>query len=286
MKPLISTTLLIVLLNFCLSGFSQNTKTNSIKLNDNSTNNTPNATSSPNIRSGSGSNSAFVGAALIVGVSQNDFNKTSNGDVGVGLALNFMYNFMGTDAAPKKAVNVMLGVSFEYLYFGGKSNSNNYDDPAPYNAITNKVTTSVNSNAYSLLLNSRVEFFQLPVKPFIEISGGGRLFNGNETYTIDRSQKSGTILPSGITFKPTTKTDSKSLQADFVGTCGYGGGLAIDMTKKVRLELKVMYMIGTKASYIDKESVKIDPITGDVSYNVIKSTTDMLIPSAGVSAFF
>jgi hypothetical protein len=43
---------------------------------------------------------------------------------------------------------------------------------------------------------------------------------------------------------------------------------------------------GTTATYVDNESIKIDPATNKVSYNTKTSTTDMLIPQISVSANF
>jgi hypothetical protein len=227
-------------------------------------------------------NHALVSAGLVLGFTQGGFREVSNSDVGVGLGLTIMGNLMGTDDDDKSPVNVYVGGTFEYLYFGGESGSVEYSDPYPYDAINNKVTTSVNNNVYSLLLNTRVEFLNGPFVPFIEGAAGGRWFDGKQKVVIDRTQRSGSTLPSGITFQPTSESFGDNLETDFTAAYGYGGGIRFGRGP-VRLELKLMYMYGTTARYIDNQSIRIDPGTRQISYSTIISHTDMLLPQISIS---
>ena len=231
------------------------------------------------------SNKGLISFGLLVGLTQNQFQEVSNSDWGIGLGITVMGNIMGTDAKEKSPVNIYIGGSFEYLYFGGKSSSYSYNDPYPYNPIKNNVTTSVNSNIYSLLLVSRVEFFNGPVVPFIEGAVGGRLFDGKEKVSVARTQEPGSILPSGITFTPTTTDFSDNLQSDIVGTIGYGGGVRIG-SPKLRVELKLMYMPGSKGKYIDNTSIQFDKGSNKFTYTTTTSSTDLLLPQISVSANF
>jgi hypothetical protein len=230
-------------------------------------------------------NHVLLGLGLIVGLSSGEFKEASNNNWGIGFDIHCMYNFMGTDDKDKSPVNVYLGGEFQYLYFGGKNHSVTYDDPYPYNAITNEATTSVNSNVYSLMMVSRIEFFTGPIVPFIEGAIGGRLFNGNEKVTVDRTQKPGSTLPSGVTFTPTSNTISNASQGNFVGTYGYGGGLRFT-TGVISIEAKLMYMMGTTGKYIDNESIEYNQSTNKYSYQTKSSTTDMLLPQLSIGATF
>jgi len=228
-------------------------------------------------------NSILFGLGLIVGIPQNAF-KEANNIPGIGLGITCMYNFMGTDKIDKHPVNIYLGGTFEYLYFGGESNHFSFDDPYPYNAIYNTVTTSVNVNVYSLMISSRIEFLNGPIIPFLEVAVGGRLFDGNEKVTYDRTLHNGGSLPSGVSFSPTTTTDNTHLESDFVGAYGYGGGLRVGRGA-IKAELKLMNMRGTKGKYIERESIKIDN-NNNISYNTKTSTTDMLVPQISITATF
>lgn len=229
-------------------------------------------------------NSILFGLGLIVGIPQNAFREANNKNAGIGFGISCFYNFMGTKDKEKKPINIYLGGTFEYLYFGGESNSFSFDDPYPYNAIYNTVKTSVNVNMYTLLLASRIEFFNGPIVPFIEIAVGGRLLDGNENLTIDRSIHYGGVLPGGVSFTPTSSSENTHLESDFVGTYGYGGGFRIGKGA-FKVELKLMNMMGTNGKYIDKESIKIDS-NNNITYSTKTSTTDMLIPQISVTGTF
>jgi hypothetical protein len=231
------------------------------------------------------SNFALATIFGVGAVTQGQFSDVSNGDWAYGGGLTVMYNFMGTRSRHKSPVNVYLGGTFEYLYFGGKSDSYKYDDPYPYNAITNNVTTKISSNVYSLVANLRAEFFSGPIVPFVEVAAGGRMFDGTHRVTIDRSQKSGSTLPSGVTFTPTSKDVPTTFETDFTGTYGFGGGLRLGVGM-VRVEIKGMMMSGTQGRYVDPKSVTFDSNTGRASYATKTSTTDMFLVQVGISGNF
>lgn len=233
----------------------------------------------------SNGNKGLLSIGFLIGASQGKFKEVSNDDWGYGLGITGLYNFMGNEKEEKPIVNVHMGLSFEFMYFGGKDHSTSYDDPYPYNAITNRITTSVSSNSYSLIFITRTEFFTGPIIPFVELAAGGRVFSGTESVNIDRSQKSGSTLPSGITFTPTSSGDSKNLENALTAAYGMGGGLRIG-TNAIKMELKLMYMYGTTARYIDSETVKINQYNNQVSYDTKTSTTDMFMPQIGVSFNF
>ncbi|MFI5221258.1 MAG: hypothetical protein ACHQK8_02950 [Bacteroidia bacterium] len=218
---------------------------------------------------------------LILGISRNEFYEVSNGDAGIGVGFGCMYNFLGSDTKDKSPVNIYLGGAFEYFYFGGKSDYVIYDDRNLYYA-QDKVTTAVNMNVYSLGLVSRISFFNGLIVPFFEGTAGGRLFSGVNKVTVETQLKSGYSKPN---FQSVSTEDRTSLASSLVGTYGYGGGLAIGSTN-VRFEMKLMYVYGTTATYVDKASITIDPVSNLVSYQTKTSTTDMLIPQIGLTILF
>ncbi len=230
------------------------------------------------------SNNILFGVGLIFGVPQNEFRDANGKNLGVGLGISCLYNLMGTSAKEKSLVNVYIGGTFEYLYFGGESNSFNYDDPYPYNAISNSITASVNINMYSLLLSSRVELFNGPIVPFFEAAVGGRLLDGNENVSIDRTLHNGGVLSPGITFTPTSKSNSTRLESDYVGAYGCGGGFRIGRGA-LKAEIKVMYMKGSTGRYIDKQSIRFDS-NSNFTYSTKTSTTDMLLPQISLTGTF
>ncbi len=239
----------------------------------------------PISKTNSDGNHLLLSAGFIIGIPQNQFSDVSNKNLGAGLGISVMYNFMGTDNKEKKTVNVFLGGTFEYLYFGGATNNFSYDDPAPFsNTFTNKVTSTININAYTFLLASRIEFLNGPIIPFVEVATGGRYFDGIQKGSVSHEQKPGTQLPSGTTFTPSSKSFNQGLESDIVGTYGYGGGLRMG-TNNFRVELKLMYMKGTTARYIDKSTIKYDA-NNNLTYETKTSTTDMLLPQISFSTNF
>jgi hypothetical protein len=232
-------------------------------------------------RGNSDDNSGLLHLGLAVGVSQNEFRTVSNGATGIGLGITGMYNFMGTSGEDKHAVNIYLGGTFQYLYFGGQSNYTTYDD-AYYSYIQDKVTTKVSLNAYTLLLAGRLSFFNGPVVPFLEGVAGGSVFDGVQKITFETQLKPGYY---SSTFKPSSSQISHTLASSMVGNYGYGGGLVLGRNA-VRVELKVLYVRGTQATYVDNSSIKIDPASSNVQYTTKTSTTDMIIPQAGVTIIF
>ena len=135
------------------------------------------------------SNIGLVDFGIIVGISQNEYKKVSNDDVGIGLGLTVMHNFLGNAKEEKSPVNIYLGGTFEYLYFGG---SISMGDPYTYfvgsSRFDNKTYTSVNLSAFTLMASSRIEFFTGSVIPFFEVAAGGRLFGGTENITVTQTE--------------------------------------------------------------------------------------------------
>jgi hypothetical protein len=239
----------------------------------------------PISKTNSDGNHLLLSAGFMIGIPQNQFSDVSNKNLGGGLGISVMYNFMGTDDKEKSPVNIYLGGTFEYLYFGGSTSNFSYDDPSPFNnTFTNKVTSTVNINAYTFLLASRVEFLNGPIIPFVEVATGGRYFDGIQKGSVSHEQKPGTQLPTGTTFTPSSKSFSQGLESDIVGTYGYGGGLRLG-TNSFRVELKLMYMKGTNGRYIDKSTIKYDA-NNNLTYETKTSTTDMLLPQISFSTNF
>ncbi len=71
----------------------------------------------------------------------------------------------------------------------------------------------------------------------------------------------------------------------------YGGAVGFLIGKgPIRLDLRCVYLLGGVASYVDRESVQIDPTAnngqGQVTFDKKTSRTDMIMPSIGICFMF
>ena len=85
---------------------------------------------------------------------------------------------------------------------------------------------------------------------------------------------------------------SKNQLDDTALSYGVGGGLDIRLvgwgadadTIDIRLNLGARYLFGSRAKYLKEGSVRRD--NGEISFDVLRSKTDMLIAQVGVSVEF
>jgi hypothetical protein len=133
---------------------------------------------------------------------------------------------------------------------------------------------------YALNVVSRVEFLPGPVKIFGELTLGARLFSGVHKLHVED-------VPYYSTNPNDTRTHdvSNGLRTSIVGNYGFGGGLRVG-SNAVKVELKVTYLTGSTAEYVNMQSIQFDRADNSVTYSTLRSTTDMIIPQLSVSIGF
>ena len=66
---------------------------------------------------------------------------------------------------------------------------------------------------------------------------------------------------------------------------GWGGGLMLSLNRAIMLDVGFQKLTGGNATYIDKNSIIINP-DGSTSYDMISSETDALVPRVGITIGF
>ena len=223
----------------------------------------------------------LVNFGFAVGIPRGEFKDASGGDVGFGFDVTILANLSGGKRSAAdwrdRFVNVYVGGNFQYLRQNGITDNHTEENSFSVTSIESKVV----NNMYALNVVSRIEFFPGLVKLFAEASAGGRLFNGVHKLHVEDVPKGAFTNPND-----TRITDYRNgLSSSVVGNISGGGGIRVG-SDQFKVELKVMYVKGTTANYVDIESVKFDRNTNSATYTTQSSTTDMIIPQLSVSVGF
>lgn len=222
----------------------------------------------------------LVSLGLAFGIPRGEFKDNTNGDLGYGFDITVLVNL----GAGKRSVaewndrfaNVYLGGGFQYMRQSGSTDRYSVSN---YMSETNFESKVVN-NMYALNLVSRVEVLPGPVKIFGEVSLGARLFSGVHKLHVEDVPYSSTN-PNDIR----TQDVSNGLRSSIVGNYALGGGIRVG-SNNVKVELKVMYLTGSTAEYVNMQSIQFDRTENSVTYSTLRSTTDMIIPQLSVSLGF
>lgn len=185
--------------------------------------------------------------------------KQSNPDAGFGLRANFLYK-------PKADIPLKFGIE---LGIQEKGRATQYFSGYVY-GFYDEFKVSATNNIFSLMFLTR---FQSPkigkLKPFIDLTAGWNVFFS--TVNVER-----------LTYYSSYNTGySNSSKAHWALAYGAAGGIDIPLNKRddVGLELKVAYLIGNNSRYLTDPYIDNE---ANVSFVEKNSTTDMLIPQAGV----
>lgn len=222
----------------------------------------------------------LVSLGFVVGIPQGEFKATTDGDAGFGFDISILANLASGKRTPQewseRFVNVYVGGGFQYMRQNGVTDNHTEQNSFSTTSIESKVV----NNMYALNAVSRVEIFPGLFKVFAEVSAGGRLFNGVHKLHVEDVPRSYTN-PNDV-----RETDYRNgLSSSVVGNVAYGGGFRIG-SEQVKMELKVMYVKGTTADYVDIESIKFNRADNSVTYSTQRSATDMIIPQLSVSIGF
>lgn len=175
----------------------------------------------------------------------------TNDNISNGIGFSFK---LGFNTIKKLELPLALygGLGFDYLYFGGKSSS-----------LPNYASIAINSNAYGWYPYVDVDLFpDLPVSVFGNVYYGWRFYytRQNLNYVDINNDKQ-------------SKTDN--IDGDVTGIYGWGGGLKIKVSKRIKWELRYQRNYGKVAKIINPESIVFDNATGNLkSFQNVNSDTD------------
>ncbi len=160
-----------------------------------------------------------------------------------------------------------VGGGFAWNAMGGNSkNISVYDTEG--NAQNGSLR--VNGNAYTYQIHGRFRPLNGKFRPY------GELFTGVRNFSIKSK------LESDFGSEPT----EERLNRSFTGIAGYAIGAKYQLVQGIFVEARFEKTAGSKATYIDPESVRIDPAGGSFSYNTTNSRTDQWALSLGLAFSF
>ena len=200
-----------------------------------------------------------------------EFKTTSNNMWGGGLGLAVLYNPFSEKLNTKTLRPFIVGGEISYVWFGYTTNYTTTQIQGETYDVKNKV----NTGAFSFGYLGRVEFLGRTVYPILVYQAGLRFFDGSQRISFTATNSNNTNLPADIT---------NMLQGSVAAYVGYGAGLGISLGT-VRIEAKVIQQLGSRAKYIDPESIVLN-INQTVTYTTKKSTTNLIIPQFGISIMF
>jgi hypothetical protein len=222
----------------------------------------------------------LLSLGLAIGLPQGAFKTATNGDVGLGVDVSILANLAGGKRSPsewaQRPLNMYVGGNFQYMRQNGVTDRHTEQNSFSSTAIESKVV----NNMYALNAVARLELLPGLVKLFAEVSAGGRLLNGVHKLHVEDNPIFST--------NPNDKRIldySNSLSSSIVGNLGFGGGMRVG-SEMIKVELKVMYIKGSSAEYVDMKSVTFNRTENSISYSNLHSVTDMIIPQLSVSIGF
>ncbi|MCU0442665.1 MAG: hypothetical protein MUE96_09730 [Bacteroidia bacterium] len=223
------------------------------------------------------SRAGLVSAGVVIMVPQKEFADRINQLPGFGFDIQVMANLAKARTIAdwnKRWFNVYVGGYFQFIHQDGTSDVYNTKDLYYETEIASKVRNRM----YAFGGASRLEFFPKPFRVFVEGGAGLRIFNASHSIEI-------TQTPLGTTgVEPETDRTAKTLKGNFLTNYAYGTGVRIGYT--LTLELKLSWVNGGQAQYIDIESVTFDRTNNSIQYNTKSSRTDMFNIHIGIASHF
>jgi len=131
---------------------------------------------------------------------------------------------------------------------------------------TDPGTLRINGNAYTYQAHGRLRPFNGRFRPYGEVFAGVRNFS-----TTSKLESSVGAQPS-----------SERLDRSFTFVAGYGIGAKYQLTQGVFVEARFERTVGSRASYIDPDSIQIDD-QASFSFENLDSRTDQWSLSVGVA---
>lgn len=185
--------------------------------------------------------------------------KTINPDAGIGGIANILYR-------PNEEIPVKIGVQ---LGMQVKGSTHQYFSGYVY-GFYDDYKVSASNNIFSLQFVTRLQPEKRgKIKPFLDAIAGWNVFFS--TVNVER-----------LTFYSDYNSSySNSSKAKWAFCYGGSAGVDIPLNKRddIGLELKCAYILGTNTNYLTDP--RIDE-NGQVFFAQKNSTTDMIIPQAGI----
>ncbi|MCK9279977.1 MAG: hypothetical protein M0P71_05115 [Melioribacteraceae bacterium] len=209
-------------------------------------------------------NAQTVGGGFLIGLPQGEFKENVD-NTGFGL------NLHGTIWSPSKLRPFSVGFNLGYMIYGMTTDRRPFSETNPDVSVEVSRTNSI-ANFHLLFLISP---FQGTVRPYLEGLFGGAYIS---TSTDIQNERTGESIASSTNFD------------DLTWSYGSGGGLLIQVGKdmgdvsRLFIDLKARYIFGTEAEYLTEDGVEVR--LGSVKYYPVKSKTDLIQISIGVTAFF
>jgi hypothetical protein len=218
-----------------------------------------------------------AGLSFMLGFPKGEFKDNVNA-TGIGGGGEFAYS--------PKSIPLAIGSSFGYMVYGRERRREPFSTTIP--DVTVEVVTTNNILLGHIFL--RVQNKKGMLQPYMDgLVGFNYLFTDTEIKNINRSDDgeiaSSTNLDDGVfsygiggglmmkvytgnVFKDSTRTDKKGQRKKF----------------SLLIDLRMRYIIGGEAEYLKKGSIRRE--NGKVSYDIIKSKTDLLTAQIGVAFEF
>ncbi len=208
-----------------------------------------------------------AGGSIMLGFPQGEFKENVD-RLGYGL------QFHGTLWSPNKLKPITVGANIGYLIYGEERESRRFSLTIPDVIVDVSRTNSI----FNFHLLVQISPFTGTWRPYLEALGGGAYISTSTS--IESEWDIANDIATSTNFD------------DFTWSYGGGAGLLIkigedlgDITS-LYLDLKGRYLFGTKAEYLAEGSITIDETNGNVFYDVLKSTTDLVTIHLGVVAYF
>lgn len=202
---------------------------------------------------------------LLMGIPVGEFADNVN-NLGFGIGLN---GGIGLSPAP-----VMLGVDIGYLIYGFERRSEPFSTTIP--DVTVDVETT-NSIAFGHLF-LRVQPQTGALQPYAEALFG---FKYLFTRTSVENRQSSESIAASVNFD------------DFASSYGFGGGLDIRIFQGVNdnsrpysimINLGARYLLGSSAEYLQRGSTGRE--NGELTFDITRSRTDLVLPQLGATFVF
>jgi hypothetical protein len=209
-----------------------------------------------------------LGGDFLVGLPQDEFRDSIN-EEGYGFSGHFGY-FIGHTP-------IMIGVDFGYLNYGTEKRWEPFSDTIPDVIVEVRTTNNI------LMLHgfARVQPQEGAIRPYVEGLWGFK-------YLFTRTSIEEEVFNQPIA--------SYTNFDDLAGSWGLGAGFDIRLWESwpmppkggvfdVSLNLSARYLWGSEAEYLKKGSIRQNP-GGGVTYELLRSKTNMLIPQVGIRLRF
>jgi hypothetical protein len=182
-------------------------------------------------------------------------------------AENYKGNPFGISAGlsiPMLRLPFEIGGGFIWNGMGNASREVNIFDAINQN--TKKGDLKVSGNAYTYQVHGRFRPFNGRFRPYGDLFAGVRTFSiRSELDVRNLNQASGDLAERSTTF-----------------IAGYAIGAKFELTPGIFLEGRFTSQAGSRATYINSESITIET-NGNFSYETVSSTTDQWALSLGIA---